>query len=115
MCEPSKVTDDWVIKGCHIHVNGIELNVYTDHLARIDFRPVFSSTSPDDLRAAVKAAYEDCLADGAVRQRWMTRLDMARIFMLNYRGRLYPKANGRMLEFKFLRIAIARWELHGNP
>lgn len=24
MCRPSTVTDDWVVKGCHIHVDGVE-------------------------------------------------------------------------------------------
>jgi hypothetical protein len=115
MCEPSKITEDWVTKGCHVHVNGIELNIYSDHEAHIGFREVFSSTTASDLRAAIKSAYEDCLPNPAVRKRWMQRLDMARIFMLNYQGALYRKANGRMLEFKFLRIAIGRWELHGNP
>ena len=114
MCEPSKVTDDWVTKGCHIHINGVELNVYTDHRARIEFRAVFSSTPADILAAAIKSAFEDCLRNPFVRRRWMQRLDMARIFMLNYQGKMHPKANGRMLEFKFLRIAIERWELHGN-
>jgi len=114
MCEPSKVTDDWVTKGCHIHINGVELNVYTDHLARVEFRAVFSSTPADVLTAAIKSAFEDCLRNPFVRRRWMQRLDMARILMLNYQGKMHPKANGRMLEFKFLRIAIERWELHGN-
>ena len=109
MCEPSKVTDDWVTKGCHIHVNGIELHVITNHLAEIEFRSVFASTRPDRLRAAFKVAYEACLADPAVRTRWMQRLDMARLFMLNYEGALQHRANGRMLEFKFLKIALTRW------
>jgi hypothetical protein len=109
MCEPSKVTDDWVIKGCHIHVNGVELNIYTNCTGRIDFRPVFTSTPEEHVKEAIKAAFDDCLTDPDVRTRWIQRLEMARIFMLDYPGGLRSLANGRMLEFKFIRIAIERW------
>lgn len=109
MCEPSKVTDDWVTKGCHIHVDGVELNIYTNNTGGIDFRPVFSSTAPHRLNRAMKIAYEECLPDPFMRKRWIQRLEMARVFMLSYPGELHSLANGRMLEFKFIRIAIARW------
>jgi hypothetical protein len=116
MCEPSKVTDDWVTKGCHIHVNGVELNVYTNYSGRIDFRAVFTSTHEERVKEAIKAAFDDCLADPDVRRRWIRRLEMGRIFMLDYRGELHRLANGRMLEFKFIRIAIERWgEKYAKP
>lgn len=99
MCEPSKVTDDWLTKGCHVHVNGVELNIYTNHLGGIDFRPVFSSTPADRVKAAIKVVYEECLTDPAIRRRWIQRLEMARVFMLDYPGELHALANGRMFDF----------------
>jgi hypothetical protein len=115
MCQASKVTDDWVTKGCHIHVNGIELNVFTNHRGEIDFRGVFSSTREDRLRDAIKAAFEECLADPIVRKHWIKKLEMARVYMIGFEGKFASLARGRMLEFKFLRIAIQRWgDQHGN-
>ena len=35
---------------------------------------------------------------------------MARVHMLGYEGEPANKARGRMLEFKFIRIALQRWE-----
>lgn len=114
MCEPSKITDDWVTKGCHIHVNGVELNIYTNHIGEIAFRPVFSSIRRALVEQAMKTAYEECLPDPATRARWIQRLKMATIFMLDYSGELHGLANGRMLEFRFIQIAINRWGNHGN-
>ena len=115
MCEPSKVADDWVTKGCHIHVDGVELNIFTNHLGTIDFRAVFSGTPEDRVKAAIRAAYERCLPDADMRRRWVQRLEMARIHMLGYDGDLASLANGRMFDFKMIRIAIQRWgEPHAN-
>jgi len=106
MCEPSKVDDDWITKGCHIDINGVELAVYPDHLGGVGFRPVFSSTSAKAAHQAIKIAKKRCLPDPAVRERWIRRLQMATVYMLNYPSD--SVANGRMLEFKFLQIAIKR-------
>lgn len=115
MCRPSTVTDDWVTKGCHIHVDGVELNIYTNHLGGIDFRAVFSSTSDDRLRQAIKRAMEVCLPDPDVRRDWIKKLNSAIIYMTNYQGALSDLARGRMLDFKFIRIAIERWGAeHGD-
>jgi hypothetical protein len=115
MCQASIVSDDWVTKGCHIHVDGVELMVYPDHCGGVGFRPFFSSTPKGQGEQATKAAYEKCLPDPEVRNRWIERLDAARLLMLGYSGALYSLANGRMAEFKFLRIAVERWgEQHGN-
>ena len=115
MCEASKVTDDWVTKGCHIHVGGIELNVFTDHHGEIKFRAVFAATPANLLQQAIKTALEVCLPDRAVRTKWIKRLEMARVCMLGFEGQPARKANGRMLEFKFLRIPIERWGTeHGD-
>lgn len=116
MCEPSKVTDDWVTKGCHIHVDGIELNIFTNHTGGIGFRSVFSSSRPEQVASAIKVAYRDCLSDPFTRNRWIQRLDMARVFMLDYPGQMRDLANGRMFDFKMIRVAIERWGAeNGNP
>jgi hypothetical protein len=115
MCQPSTVTDDWVTKGCHIHVNGVELNIFTNHLGEIHFRSVFSSTHENRVKQAIKTAYEVCLPDPDTRAKWIQKLKMARVYMLSCSGELASLANGRMLEFKFIRIAIERWgNEHGN-
>ncbi len=115
MCQASTVTDDWVTKGCHIHVDGVELNVFTNHRGEIDFRAVFSTTSGDKLRQAIRTAFAECLPDRDTRKNWIKKLEMARAYMLGFQGELASLANGRMLEFKFLRIAIQRWgDQHGN-
>jgi hypothetical protein len=110
MCQASTVTDDWVTKGCHIHVNGVELNVFSDHRGRIDFRSVFSTTPVSLVQQAIKMARELCLPDPDTRKKWIRRLEMARVYMLGYEGEPAKKARGRMLEFKFIRIALQRWE-----
>jgi hypothetical protein len=115
MCQASTITDDWVTKGCHIHVDGVELNVFTNHRAEIGFRAVFSSTSAGRLNQAIRTASTVCLADPETRRAWIEKLESARAYMLGIRGELADLARGRMLEFKFLRIAIQRWgDEHGN-
>lgn len=110
MCETSKLSDDWVVKGCHIHVNGVELAMFSDHLGGLGFKPVFASSAPDRVKAALRAVRTVCLPDLVVRTRWITRLSMARAFMLDYQGNLASQANGRMFEFKMIQIAIQRWK-----
>ena len=110
MCQASTVTDDWVSKGCHIHVNGVELNVFSNHLGKIDFRAVFSKAPLNLVQQAIKTARELCLPDPETRKKWIRRLEMARVFMNGFEGEPASKARGRMLEFKFIRIALERWE-----
>jgi len=52
MCVPSVVADDWIIKGCHIHVNGIELALHPNHTGGAVFSSVFSSPA-DTVQAAI--------------------------------------------------------------
>jgi hypothetical protein len=88
--------------------------MYPDHRGGIGFKGFFSSTDDDDESNAIRTAFERCLEDPKVRAAWFRRLDAAIAHMLGYRGGLKSLANGRMLEFKFLRIALKRWEvLHG--
>ena len=88
--------------------------MYPDHLGGVDFKGFFSSTEEDDERNAIRIAFERCLEDPKVRAAWFKKLDAAAAHMLGYRVSLKSKANGRMCEFKFLRIALKRWEVqHG--
>ena len=113
-CDPSVVSDDWVTKGMHIHIGSVELNIYTNRNGEIEFRSVFTGTRQADVNDAIRTARNVCLPNPEVRNRWITRLEMARIYMLGYEGHLESLANGRMFEFKLIRIAIERWENDGT-
>jgi hypothetical protein len=63
----SKIAPDWIIKGFHVHVDGIELALRPGHGGTIVIKPVFSSTPPQVfLTAAGKMRIE--LNDLFVRQ-----------------------------------------------
>jgi hypothetical protein len=103
MCRPSTVTDDWVVKGCHIHVDGVELAVRPAHneayLDGFVFKKVFRSTSDEAFEAAAKKAREECLTDPIVRGRWRRSLQGAIEFVRLFTGEPADKANGRQYEF----------------
>jgi hypothetical protein len=110
VCLPSVVTDDWVKKGCHIHVDGVELTVAPDHEGGVIFRPYFSTTSVARATRAIRIARDDCLSDPAMRKLWTRAIKNASRYMLGYEGAHKSWANGRMLEFKFLVLALERYE-----
>jgi hypothetical protein len=110
MCRPSVVTEDWVKKGCHIHVNGVELVVRPNHLGGVVFRPWFTMTPSVRAAAAIKTAREICLPDKDMRRRWIRDIEHAALYILGYGGSLQSLANGRLLEFKFLVLALERYE-----
>lgn len=119
MCRPSTVTDDWVVKGCHIHVDGVELGVRpshsVDYLDGVVFKKIFRSTTDGAFRAAAKKAREKCLTDAAVRERWRRSLDAAVRFMREFRGEPASKANGRQYEFVRLLCHLDAYGVqHGN-
>jgi Arc/MetJ-type ribon-helix-helix transcriptional regulator len=114
VCKASTIADDWVNKGFHLHIGEVEICMYPDHLGGIGFKGFFSSTDEDDESNAIRTAVEKCLEDAKVRAAWFKRLDAATAHMLGYRGSLQSLANGRMFEFKRIRIALRRWEVeHG--
>ena len=82
MCRPSPVSDDWVVKGCHIHVDGVELAVRPAHTPTyqdgVVFKKVFRSTSNLAFQAAARKAREECLPDPMVRARWRRALEHAK-------------------------------------
>ncbi len=111
MCQASKVTEDWVVKGCHIHIEGVELVVRPDHKGGVCFKSFFAVNAKNRTAVveALKLAQENCLIDPEIRKRWVRSLDQGMAFMLSSRGALASLANGRMLEFKFLRLALNRY------
>lgn len=110
MCQPSVIADDWVVKGFHIHIGDIELVVRPDHRGRVLFRGFFTSDDPDDVDRAVRLATMQCLPDSAVRDKWVRDARRAMRFLRQYRGGLESLANGRLLEFRFLILALERYE-----
>jgi hypothetical protein len=111
VCKPSAVTVDWVKKGCHIHVHGVELTVAPDHQGGVIFRPYFSTTPVAQATRALKTAREDCLSNPAWRERWIRDIEHARDdYMPGVEGAHKSWANGRMLEFTFLILALKRYE-----
>jgi hypothetical protein len=119
MCRPSTVTDDWVVNGFHIHVDGVELAVRPahspDYFEGFVFRKVFRSTKDRDFLAAAQKARNECLADPAVRGRWRRALERGIVFVRKFLGEPADKANGR--QYEFLRLIWhlnAYEERHGN-
>lgn len=116
MCQASKLAEDWVVKGCHIHIEEVELVLFPDHLGGVGFRAFFSKrNSAASVAHALKVAWERCLPNPDVRKGWIKMIKGAQALMGNYDGALSDLARGRMLEFKFLLIAIERWGAeHGD-
>jgi hypothetical protein len=109
MCEASKVTQDWVVKGCHIHIGAVDIGVFPNHKRGLGFKSVFAVTAKNGeaVAGALKLA-EECLLDPDVRRSWVGSLRRATRFMMSVEGVLSELARGRMLEFKFLIIALER-------
>jgi hypothetical protein len=68
MCLASVVADDWITKGCHINVDGIELALRPDHNGGVVFRAVFSSPNTAAVNAAIRRAERDPYSDGSESQ-----------------------------------------------
>jgi hypothetical protein len=115
MCEPSKVYEDWVVKGFHIYVNAIELVLRPTYTGGIVFKKWFSSTPDDVADAAIRFADAKCLPDAAVRARWIRDLRRAMPYVRFFPGEPKRKANGRQFEFLRLIQALERYGAkHGN-
>lgn len=107
MCEISKVAEDWVVKGCHIHVGGVELLVRPNHLGGIVMKKAFSCTEDRDADAAIRVATQ-WLAEVENRQKLFDAIGKARRFMLGEFGQMRDLARGRGAEFTFLLAALRR-------
>lgn len=111
---------DWVTKGLHLRLDGIELAVrpthsptYRDGFVFVKF---FSSDSDDAFDAAARRARNECLTDPLVRARWRRDLERGMKYMRSFRNDARAsKANGRQCEFRWLiRHLEAYGERHGN-
>jgi hypothetical protein len=110
MCLPSVVADDWIVKGFHIHVDGIELVLRPDHLGRVKFVSFFSGPSDSDVKDAVRRATQECLPNADMRKRWLSSIRRARVHLISQRGALRELATGRVAEMHFLQIALERYK-----
>jgi hypothetical protein len=110
MCAPSVVADDWIIKGCHIHVNGIELCVRPDHRGEVIFVSFFGSVPQNSVNEAIRIASNDCLPDQRVRRQWISSIERAMVHLFSQSGELRGVALGRLAELHSLRTALRRME-----
>ncbi len=106
MCRVSTISDDWIVKGFHLHMEGVELVMRPDHLGTIVFKKVFRSTPNKDAEAAISRAQE-LLEDVEWRARFHREALRAREF-LRARGLLAELARGRAAEMTFLAAALHR-------
>jgi hypothetical protein len=109
VCRISTVSDDWAAKGCHVHVGNVEVSLHPDHLGGIVFDTPFSTTPGRDLRAAI-ARVKDALNDSRFRSQLGAAIRRAMAYMPGVVGYWSVKARGRLREFKFLLLALERWE-----
>ncbi len=105
----SAISDDWVGKGCHIHIDRVELAVRPNHLGGVIFERVFSSTRDADFEVAARIAH-DLLGDAEFRSKLRDSIRRAMTYLLGTTGRQRPLARGRLREFKFLLVALDRLE-----
>lgn len=103
----SPISEDWVDKGCHIHIDRVELAVRPDRFGGIVFRKVFSSTTDADLDVASRIA-TDLLDDPAFRRKLRDTVERAMAHLLGVGGQKMALARGRLREFNFLLIALDR-------
>ena len=62
ICRPYAIYDDWVLKGFHVHVEGVELAVRPGHQrGMIAFKRVFRRDSLAEIDAAKRILIEKCL------------------------------------------------------
>ncbi len=107
LCRPSVISDDWVVKGFHLHVEQVELAVRPGHRpGLIVFKSCFASASPQDVDAAERIVRQQCLAHPNVRIQWCNAIERAIGFLEGYDGELAELANGRKAELSFLKKAL---------
>jgi hypothetical protein len=103
------IHEDWVVKGCHLHVGELELGVRPDHRGGIVLRPIFSSADQRDLDAAIRLVMAQ-LDDPTWRGKLGEAVERAMAFLMGIEGVLRPLARGRLRELKMLSVALERWE-----
>jgi hypothetical protein len=109
MCRISPVGDDWVKKGCHVHVGAVELALRPDHLGGIVFRSVFASTLEWEVDAVARLI-SGLLDDPVWRKQLEEAIERAMVHLMGVRGPMYDLARGRLFELRKLRRALEHWE-----
>ena len=109
MCRISPVNDDWVKKGCHVHVRSVELVLRPNHLGGVVFCSPFSSALQWEIDAAARLATV-MLDDPAWRNKLKETVEKAMSHLMGVRGDLYDVARGRLCELRMLVCALERWE-----
>jgi hypothetical protein len=109
MCRISPVGDDWVKKGCHVHVGAVELVLRPDHLGGIVFRSPFSSTLQWEIDAAARLV-TSMLDNPIWRSKLKETIEKAMIHLMGVQGSAYVLARGRLFELRKLIRALERWE-----
>lgn len=107
MCRISKIGDDWIVKGFHLHVHDVELVMRPNHKGSIIFKKCFRSTPDREAQPAIGRASQ-LLTDITWHQRFYRELERARRFVQTSGGRLSDLANGRAAEFTFLLVALRK-------
>ena len=111
MCRPSVVSQDWIVKGFHLHVGRVELAVRPGHVPGLSvFESCFSGAPERDVDAAIRTVRARCLSDAAVWANWRDTIGRAMQYLDGQTGELADLANGRKAELTFLWHALAAYE-----
>jgi hypothetical protein len=105
MCRISPVSEDWVEKGCHIHIRGTEVALRPNHLGGIVVKKIFRST-PDERVDAATVLLLKRLQDPKWRKKLIDRLNGAMVFLLGVEGERRTRARGKLAEMHRLIIAL---------
>jgi RHS repeat-associated protein len=98
-----QIHDDWVTKGAHIKVDGVEIKVLPGKDGEIVFKSVFSSTPEEKVRAAINKA-QAALEDSAFRARLSSVVGRA----VKHFGKGTAMARAKSFELRMLVKAIAK-------
>jgi hypothetical protein len=109
MCRISIISEDWVVKGCHLHVGPVELALRPDHRGGIVCRRCFATTPAWQIEAASKEVVK-ALEDPTWRAKLQKTLERATVFLQGIEGEPMKLARGRLRELRFLVVALERWE-----
>jgi hypothetical protein len=111
-CRISTISEDWVTKGCHVHVGQVEIALRPDHELGIVCRAVYSKTPDSEVEAAGRVVSE-ALEDPDWRAKLKDTLERAMDFYQGIEGKKKPQARGGLRELRMLLVALQRREPTG--
>jgi len=109
-CRISAVSDDWAMKGCHVHVGRVEVSIHPDNFGGVTYRSPFSSTTDKELAPAI-AVVKMHLADASFLTSLISAVGRASEHMPSVEGFWAERANGRLFEFMRLLRALHRMQV----